>query len=866
MKIFGSITELVKVVLRKSGFAVTVEPSTASADTTFQLPAAGGGTKTLVTTTESQTISDKTIDNSNTIDAEAIADGSVTNTEFQYLNGVTSAIQTQLDGKVDENAAITGATKTKITYDSKGLVTAGADLAASDLPTGIDAAKIADGSVSNTEFQYINSVTSNVQTQLNSKAASGANSDITSLSGLTTALSIGQGGTGQTTANAALNALLPTQSGNTNKFLKTDGTNTTWGSAGGGVGKNYLQDQYDADTPISVQQSVGDVLASSTRLNPTYFGSSTTADLISVSTNSSLRGTANYLIQFTANAQFIETPLFTLDGSDLGKALSVQFDVTGVGTDNDVQVYVVRYNSSNVLQERIPVAGSASSTTPFSAKLPTGTKTFNGFFIPSSTASDKYALRILRNANNTSMRIDALVVGPNQVLQGAIVTDWQTFTPTLVGGATNLTLTGRFKRLGDTAEVMIRVDSTASTTWGPAGTSLKIGIAGVGTINSALVSNRWNLGTVLAITSGYVGYTGNVMVGNAATTYVECHGGYPGGDSWSFKASGAPADFPNNTAGQSLNMHFFMPITEWQSNTQQAARAVEEYAYNTSAWDADDSSSFGYGPQGQQITTSTNLTTQREKRVRFQTPILPTDKIEIEIQRNGAWVPAVGSILNSDIPVYSFGFGATFAKANSIGIGWGPISGSSTDVLVVFGRYCSLYNGATGQEWGTAVSTSTVRWRVKKVSGGAAVGFPVGARNVIGDTTGTAVPTSYIGERITFTTTSVTGGSGSWVANSTSMGSLTTGVWLVCMTGEPSPSSACNHARWVMSTNSTNDGTGAIVTCGTTYAANANAANQPMVFMQSVYVASATTPLYAKGFGEDATVGINVSGYAVRIA
>lgn len=37
--------------------------------------------------------------------------------------------------RVAANAAITGATKTKITYDSKGLVTAGADLTASDIPT-----------------------------------------------------------------------------------------------------------------------------------------------------------------------------------------------------------------------------------------------------------------------------------------------------------------------------------------------------------------------------------------------------------------------------------------------------------------------------------------------------------------------------------------------------------------------------------------------------------------------------------------------------------------------------------------------------------------------------------------------------------
>ncbi len=67
------------------------------------------------------------------IDAIKIADGSVSNTEFQYLNGVTSAIQTQLDGKVDENAPITGATKTKVTYDAKGLVTAGADATTADI-------------------------------------------------------------------------------------------------------------------------------------------------------------------------------------------------------------------------------------------------------------------------------------------------------------------------------------------------------------------------------------------------------------------------------------------------------------------------------------------------------------------------------------------------------------------------------------------------------------------------------------------------------------------------------------------------------------------------------------------------------------
>ena len=66
-----------------------------------------------------------------------VAVSSVTSTELGYVSGVTSAIQTQLNNKVTGNSAITGATKCKITYDSKGLVTSGSDLASSDVTTAL---------------------------------------------------------------------------------------------------------------------------------------------------------------------------------------------------------------------------------------------------------------------------------------------------------------------------------------------------------------------------------------------------------------------------------------------------------------------------------------------------------------------------------------------------------------------------------------------------------------------------------------------------------------------------------------------------------------------------------------------------------
>ena len=55
-------------------------------------------------------------------------------------------------------------------------------------------------------------------------------------SNVTGTVAIANGGTGQTTANSALNALLPSQASNSGKVLSTDGTNTSWITAGGGSG------------------------------------------------------------------------------------------------------------------------------------------------------------------------------------------------------------------------------------------------------------------------------------------------------------------------------------------------------------------------------------------------------------------------------------------------------------------------------------------------------------------------------------------------------------------------------------------------------------------------------------------------------
>lgn len=124
MKQYGSWSELVSIIFRQNSQAITVRPNQATTYTAsrdIQLPP-GDAAHVLTSTDSTQTLTNKSIDaDTNTItnienadiksgaaiDAAKIANGSVSNTEFQYLDGVTSAIQTQITAKVSGPASST---------------------------------------------------------------------------------------------------------------------------------------------------------------------------------------------------------------------------------------------------------------------------------------------------------------------------------------------------------------------------------------------------------------------------------------------------------------------------------------------------------------------------------------------------------------------------------------------------------------------------------------------------------------------------------------------------------------------------------------------------------------------------------------
>jgi hypothetical protein len=191
-------------------------------------------------------------------------------------------VKDSLDAKVTANAAITGATKTKITYDSKGLVTAGADIAASDLPSGIDATKIADGSVSNTEFQYLDGVTSSIQTQLNNKLDSYTffiqNAQFSPADGITYYINSIVGAPSQTAANRIFKF---STAGTLNSFIFSllQGTN----------GSNETVTVSIRNNTTTVETQLGTFTSD--------FGANTTAVISFTSLSISVNTTDNYTIK-----------------------------------------------------------------------------------------------------------------------------------------------------------------------------------------------------------------------------------------------------------------------------------------------------------------------------------------------------------------------------------------------------------------------------------------------------------------------------------------------------------------------------------------------------------------------------------------
>jgi hypothetical protein len=165
-----------------------------------------------------------------------------------------------------------------------------------------------------------------------------------------------------------------------------------------------------------------------------------------------------------------------------------------------------------------------------------------------------------------------------------------------------------------------------------------------------------------------------------------------------------------------------------------AQRAVEEYA-------ADDGTSDVFGPNGALVPNVAFGAGGTTRDFIFQNVKQATDLFIMEVNNQGlGWIPAFSA--------YPYSVGNNAGATNEYGMRGFWLN--ATTFRVRFGNQGTIPILSTANNgesaWATEFAAGT-RFRVRKVSGGAAVGYPVGARNVVGDTTGTAVPAGFIGEQ-----------------------------------------------------------------------------------------------------------------------
>jgi hypothetical protein len=317
------------------------------------------------------------------------------------------------------------------------------------------------------------------------------------------------------------------------------------------------------------------------------------------------------------------------------------------------------------------------------------------------------------------------------------------------------------------------------------------------------------------------------------------------------------------------------------SGTVNLAQNDVEYAWNNgSATNADDTSSFGYGPDG---TAVINFDTGgRSRTVRFQTPRQATDKIFIEFNNGNGWFD------------YAINFTRVSQLTTQYGITWGGTA-TNTDISVTFWFYADTYNngsyGGAGRAWSVF---NAWKWRVRKVSGGQAVGFgafqaastanPAGISGLVpalglpGRTDGVAIAAGYVGETkrsYKASNASQNISSATWtnlkdesVVDATV--TLTAGVWLILANVSlgGSVSTADNSKTIAVSEFSGTTTTDHLFGVNSSNALNPTVSNDSSSYIQFSVNNIGTKTYYLKIFlgASSATSVINFNFQAIRIA
>lgn len=476
--------------------------------------------------------------------------------------------------------------------------------------------------------------------------------------------------------------------------------------ASGSGEKNYISNP-SANGAITGWTSVNDLDVARTTTAGDLPREYTTASGIKITADSNTQSTADYVYYD-----------FTLDDVDLSKKLKIQWaqKTTGTYTAGDLAVVITTQADR-----------TTALHTPITTAIPAVDGVFTTYFDASTTATLSLVIRATTDmTTDGGIVISDVVVGPGVGVQGAVVSEWKTFTSDPAPGnfGTVANTSWRYRRIGDSAHIKgafqmgIRQASTAAIAL-PTGMTLSASATPASAARNLV--GHWYASGGGSPTIVTASAQGALHIDPAANT-TNIYFAHAVADGTGFgKNNGTNIGGANS---EYVAVDFTVPIAEWAgSGTVNLAQNDVEYASNSddTATASVTASGFQYGPNGAPFSSNWAIGTSYTRGIQFQTAIQPTDRFEVEVSEDSGvtWLPASdggGNICSSMMVQGTSYYGV---QVRSL---------SSTAVKVIFyanGRSPSnaTYAG-NGAAWST-LSGGVNRWRVRKISGGQAVGFGI---------------------------------------------------------------------------------------------------------------------------------------------
>jgi len=495
---------------------------------------------------------------------------------------------------------------------------------------------------------------------------------------------------------------------------------SAWGAVAGsgGFGINYVPDPgFDLESGIGAWLAYADAAGT----DPVDGTAGSPTVTCTRNTSTPLRGSGD--LSFTKDAVNRQgegcsinlTTFDPADSTDSPKKMRLEFDFDPSDADyvaNDIGIFIFDVDNSQLIF-------------PTTIDLP---KTAGQIVVEwqSRSSADDYRLIFHQrtvSALDYSIFFDNIKISTRETVHGDNIGPWTVFTPTSDILTTSVTHTGVFRIVGDTIEVRQKILFDAANTDGLATFNLPPGF----TINTAKLNNLTNFFPLGAgsINDGSVGRYHITVVEDSGDVRVKLLDD-DFGTGAAYLGMDVNVDTSTNTpmtvaTGDSISFYYMVPVNELETNTVLSNSRVE-YACNTSVTDAADTTSFSNSSEGCTFPGSA-FTAARSKRIRFPSPIQPTDHIWIEIDSHstGRWHKMNLEDLAGNVTM------DMFRRQVAVTYGFGRmdfgIGTASTDIDIEFGQYRALVSGsaygAAGEAWDA--TSDDAKWRLVKTANPLAV-------------------------------------------------------------------------------------------------------------------------------------------------